>query len=83
MVRGLTKQVIVVNASSTDFFEQAIFILKPEWLKEGIADKELLQQARTVLQQRGRNKYGRLRAAGFMLAGVLLSCCIWCVCIFL
>ena len=46
MVKGITKQVIVVNSPEPKLFEQAIFILKEDALREGITDEMLLKEAK-------------------------------------
>ncbi len=50
MVKGISRQVIVVHAPEPKMFEQAIFILKDGALeREGVTDEALLQEARRVL----------------------------------
>ena len=49
MVRGISKQVVVINGNHRDFFEQAFFVLKDGHLKEGISEKDLLRQAKIAL----------------------------------
>lgn len=47
MVKGNTRQVIVVKAPDTKLFDQAIFLLKEDALeKSGVGERELLEQAR-------------------------------------
>ena len=46
MVKGISKQVILVHSPGEELFEQAIFILKDEAVEKGITDEMLLQQAR-------------------------------------
>ena len=79
MVRGISKQVIVVSGNHTDCFESAFFILKGEFLREGISEKELLRQARWALDDVGapakRNPGWGKTLWGF--GGFVLSCCIW------
>ena len=41
MVKGITRQVIVVHSPGEDIFDQAIFILKDNAVKEGIRKKNL------------------------------------------
>ena len=51
MVKGLSRQVIVVKNPDPDFFEQAIFILKDEALqKEGMTERAELRQAKEAAQ---------------------------------
>ena len=46
MVKGMTRQVVVVRAPDQRLFEQAIFLLRPDAQTEGVSDTELLRQAR-------------------------------------
>ena len=46
MVKGTTRQVIVVRPQESDLFEQAIFILREDALgKDGMSDRAILRQA--------------------------------------
>ena len=47
MVKGISKQVIVVNAPEPKLFEQAIFILKED--AGGVTDEALLREAKKIL----------------------------------
>lgn len=49
MVRGITRQVVVVKPPETKLFEQAIFLLREDALeKHGVTERELLEEARRV-----------------------------------
>jgi hypothetical protein len=52
LVKGITKQVIVVHSPEPKLFEQAIFILKEDALGEGITDEMLLKEAKKAVNQR-------------------------------
>ena len=80
MVKGISRQVIVVQGAEPKLFEQAIFILKDEALGEGITDEALLKEAEEAI--RGYDKpagkrhfylYGAVWAGG----GALLTGLIW------
>ena len=45
MVKGISRQVIVVDGPDPKLFDQAIFILKDEALGEGITEDALLKEA--------------------------------------
>lgn len=62
MVKGISRQVIVVHAPDQKLFDQAIFILKDEAIgKEGVTDEELLKAADKLLRTSGKeNCRGRL-----------------------
>ena len=56
MVKGISRQVIVVDAPEPRLFDQAIFILKDEALGEGITEDALLKEARQVIRGSGKPK---------------------------
>ena len=50
MVKGTSRQVIVVHGNEDKLFEQAIFILRDSALGEsGISDESLLREAKSYL----------------------------------
>ena len=60
MVKGTSRQVIVVHTPEEKLFEQAIFILKDNAVREGgISNEALLREAKGYLgiTQRHRNKW--------------------------
>lgn len=80
MVKGISRQVIVVQGAEPKLFEQAIFILKDNAVEEGITDEALLKEAREAIRgydrpQRKRHfyLYGAVWAAG----GALLTGAVW------
>lgn len=80
MVKGTSRQVIVVQGAEQKLFEQAIFILKDEAVGEGITDEALLKEAQSVIRgcdqsKRGRKLYlyGSVWAAG----GALCTGLVW------
>lgn len=57
MVKGISRQVIVVHSPDQKLFDQAIFILSDEAVgKEGITDDMLLKAADKLLHSSGRGK---------------------------
>ena len=49
MVKGNTRQVVVVKSPDPKLFEQAIFLLREDALeKHGVSERELLEEARRV-----------------------------------
>ena len=80
MVKGISRQVILVQSPEPKLFEQAIFILKDEALKEGITDELLLKEAQTLLHSGDGSRrkrhiylYGAVWAAG----GAVLTGLVW------
>jgi len=51
MVKGTTRQVVVVKGAEPKLFEQAIFLLRENALSDGgVSDEELLRQAREACE---------------------------------
>ena len=80
MVKGISRQVIVVQGAEPKLFEQAIFILKEEAVGEGITDEALLQEAQEAI--RGYDKPSRRRhlylyGAVWAGGGALLTGLVW------
>ena len=78
MVKGISKQVILVSPASEEIFEQAIFILKDEAVTKGVTDEMLLQQARQAIRggpgpKRKLWLYGPVWAGG----GALVTALVW------
>lgn len=60
MVKGVSRQVIVVRQPDTKLFEQAIFLVREEALgRDGVTDQQILAEACQVADQ-----YVRTRANG-------------------
>ena len=80
MVKGISKQVIVVNAPGEELFEQAIFILKDAAVETGVTDEMLLKQAQQAIRSGSGKKrklwlYGPVWAGG----GALLTGLLWLI----
>ena len=50
MVKGISRQVIVVHSPEPRLFEQAIFILKDDAAKSGVTDEALLKEAEQAIR---------------------------------
>lgn len=60
MVKGVNRQVIVVKSPDTKLFDQAIFILREDALeKEGVGERELLDEAQKIADSYVRQKAAR------------------------
>ena len=79
MVKGISRQVIVLQSPQTQLFEQAIFILKEN--AQGITDDMLMKEAKSLLQSRKTNK--RFSGPVWACAGALTTGIIWLCTIFL
>ncbi len=78
MVKGISRQVILVHAPDPKLFEQAIFILKED-AQEGISDEALLKEANRLIRDEGGRKKRRLLHFGPLWAagGALITGAIW------
>lgn len=56
MVKGTSRQVIVVNGTEEKLFDQAIFILRDSAVGEGVSDEALLREAKGYLEVPGRRR---------------------------
>ncbi len=74
MVKGISRQVIVVQSPEPKLFEQAIFILKEDAVgQEGVTDEVLMKEARRLIQMPSHKKlplycYGPAWACGGAVA---------------
>ncbi len=80
MVKGVSRQVIVVQSPGEELFDQAIFILKDEAVGKGVTDEMLLRQAQQAIRgKEGRKRklwlYGPVWACG----GALVTGLVWLV----
>ena len=76
MVKGISRQVIVLHSPEEKLFEQAIFILKEKAITQGVTDDVLLQEARRLITAPRKKKLlqsGPVWACG----GALLTGAVW------
>ena len=76
MVKGISRQVILVHSPDPKLFDQAIFILKDGALgEEGVTEERLLQEAKRLIgkpKKRKLSAYGPVWACGgAALTGIL------------
>lgn len=75
MVKGVSRQVIVVQSPDRKLFEQAIFILREDAPQQGITEEMLLREARQAARSRRRQPPvapGPVWACGGALATALV-----------
>ncbi len=85
MVKGISKQVIVVKSPDGRMFEQAIFILREDALgAEGVSEEAVIEQARTAADgylkravAGGRGRRWRLPRPCWAAAGGVLVGAAW------
>ena len=87
MVKGISKQVIVVKSPDPRFFEQAIFIVREDALgREGVTDEEILKEAGRVADGYARTGVprvqrilGHIPLAAYTAFGALAVGVLWIV----
>lgn len=83
MVKGLSRKVIIVKSPDPKIFEQAIFIVRDDYLSsQGIGQKELLRQAKQaangyVNQTYGWHRFRNMQPFLFALLGAAVVSLIW------
>lgn len=77
MVKGISRQVIVVHSPDPKLFEQAIFILKDEAVEKGVTEEALLKEAQEAIRRPVKKRrlylYGPVWACG----GAALTGLVW------
>ena len=86
MVKGVSRQVIVVKEPDPRFFEQAIFILKEDAFGQGVTAEQVLQEARRVAdgyvrKNTGPGRLRRIPGPVYAAAGALGATACWCAAI--
>lgn len=80
MVKGISRQVIVVHSPDPKLFEQAIFILKED--AQGVTDEKLLKEANVAIRSpAGGRKLQRLWFYGpaWACAGAVVTGIVWLI----
>lgn len=82
MVKGISRQVIVVHSPDPKMFEQAIFILRDEAVGEGITHEALMKEAQKAIRgsdRPGKKRHFYLYGAVWAVAGALLTGLAWLI----
>ena len=80
MVKGISRQVIVVHSPDQKLFDQAIFILNDSAVgKEGVTDEMLLKAADKLLRSpgQGRKMHSMLHSGIWALLGSVATGLVW------
>jgi hypothetical protein len=88
VVKGVTRQVVVVKAPDPELFDEAIFLVRSEAVgKDGVTDEDILREARQAAGRyvtgkvrggrQGRISWGQLLC---MLAGAAAVGLVWLLC---
>ena len=86
MVKGVSRQVIVVRSPDPKLFEQAIFVLKDEAVGQGITDEALLKEAQQAIRFPGKERKKRrlfLYGPAWACAGAAVTAAVWLASTFL
>ena len=82
MVKGISRQVIVVHSPDPKLFEQAIFILKDDAVTQGITDELLLKEAQQAVRggfAGGKRRKLRYFGPVWAAAGAALTGTAWLI----
>lgn len=81
MVKGISRQVIVVRSPDPKLFEQAIFILREDALgKGGMSDRAILRQAQQAASSyvpAGKHRRQSLQGPAWAAGGALIMGLAW------
>jgi len=80
MVKGISRQVIVVQSPDPKLFEQAIFILKDGAVgQEGVTDEALLKEAKRLIGNPKHKNKLYLFGPAWACAGAVFTALVWLV----
>lgn len=77
MVKGTTRQVLVVKGADTALFEQAIFLVRDNVVEQGgVTEEALLREARTVCSRGEQHPSWKSRVL-WALSGAGVTALVW------
>ena len=77
MVKGISRQVIVVHSPDPKLFEQAIFILRDEAVETGVTEEALLKEAQSIIRPRGHKRKRRMYGPVWACGGAAMTGLVW------
>ena len=77
MVKGVSKQVIVVHSPDKELFDQAIFILKDGAVRQGISEEQLLKEAQQAIHSPDKRRYLRYYGPVWACGGAAVTGLLW------
>ena len=77
MVKGVSKQVIVVHSPDKELFDQAIFILKDGAVRQGISEEQLLKEAQQAIHSPEKRRYLRYYGPVWACGGAAVTGLLW------
>jgi len=83
VVKGISKQVIVVQSPDKELFDQAIFILKDKAVDKGITEELLLKEAHRAINTPGKKRKLRYYGPVWACGGALATGAVWLLTILL
>ena len=83
MVKGISKQVILVQNPDRELFDQAIFILKDDAVGAGITEDQLLKEAERAIHVPARKPKLRYYGPVWACGGALVTGIAWLLTILL
>ena len=75
MVKGVSRQVIVLHAPEQELFEQAIFILKES--ADFVSDEDLMREAKRILHTSGKSRHIRGYGPVWACGGAVITALLW------
>lgn len=80
MVKGISRQVIVLHPKESDLFEEAIFVLSDSAVgNNAVTDNQLLQEAGRLMGNHKKRKYSYIREAVWVSMGALITSTIFLI----
>ena len=77
MVKGISKQVILVQSPDKELFDQAISILKDEAVGQGVTEELLLKEAQRAISGPSRRRKLRYYGPVWAFGGALATGAVW------
>ena len=79
MVKGVSKQVIVVQSPDRELFDQAIFILKDSASGKTISEEDLMKEARQAIQDPEKKRFLRYYGPVWACGGAAATGFLWLI----
>ena len=77
MVKGVSRQVIVVHSPDPKLFEQAIFVLKDDAVGSGVTEEALLKEANQAIHMPARKRQLRYYGPVWACGGAMITGAVW------
>ena len=77
MVKGVSKQVIVVQSPDRELFDQAIFILKDNAAGKQVSEEDLLKEARLAIRAPEKKRFLRYYGPVWACGGAAVTGLVW------